>query len=65
MIGVVITIVVVCTIVSIKATLTIKKTDKKIKELENTLNEYYKQREQRLKDKGLWVEDSLYGYSFG
>ena len=53
MIGVVITIVVVCTIVSIKATLTIKKTDKKIKELENTLNEYYKQREQRLKDKGL------------
>ena len=26
---------------------------KRIKELENRLNEYYKQREQRLKDKGL------------
>lgn len=37
-----------CTIVSIKATLTIKKTDKRIRQLENTLNEYYNRRENRL-----------------
>lgn len=48
MIGIVITILIVCTIVSIKATLTIRKTDKRIKELENELNEYYNRRENRL-----------------
>jgi hypothetical protein len=48
MIGIVITILIVCTIVSIKATLTIRKTDKRIKELEDTLNEYYNRRENRL-----------------
>jgi uncharacterized membrane protein YciS (DUF1049 family) len=52
MIGV-ITIIGVCIIVMIKAQLTIKETDKRIKEIENTLNEYYKIREQRLRDKGL------------
>ena len=48
MIGIVITILIVCTIVSIKATLTIRKTDKRIKELEDTLNEHYNRRENRL-----------------
>jgi uncharacterized membrane protein YciS (DUF1049 family) len=48
MVGIVITILIVCTIVSIKATLTIRKTDKRIKELEDTLNEYYNRRENRL-----------------
>jgi hypothetical protein len=43
----------VCIIVMIKTQLAIRETDKRIKELEKELNEYYKIREQRLKDKGL------------
>lgn len=50
MIGVVITIVV---IVLYKVYITNKENDKKIKELEDRLDEYYKEREQKLKDKGL------------
>jgi uncharacterized membrane protein YciS (DUF1049 family) len=50
---VVITIIGVCIIVMIKAQLAIRETDKRIKELEKELNEYYKIREQRLKDKEL------------
>lgn len=50
---VVITIIGVCIIVMIKTQLAIRETDKRIKELEKELNEYYKIREQRLKDKGL------------
>ena len=47
MIGVVITIVVM---VLYKVYITNKENDKKLKELEDRLDEYYKQREQRIKD---------------
>ena len=50
MIGVVITIIV---IVLYKVYITNKENNKRIKELEDRLNEYYKEREQRLKSKGL------------
>ena len=50
MIVVVITIVVM---VLYKVYITNKENDKRIKELEDRLNEYYKEREQKLKDKGL------------
>ena len=50
MIPVVITIIV---IVLYKVYITNKENDKRIKELEDKLNEYYKEREQRLKSKGL------------
>jgi len=56
MIGI-ITIMIVCIIVMIKAILNIKRDNKRIKELEQRLTEYYIQREKtlklRLKDKGL------------
>jgi hypothetical protein len=50
MIGVVITIIV---IVLYKVYITNKENDKKIKELEMRLDKYYKEREERLKNKGL------------
>ena len=49
----VITIMIVCIIVMIKAILNIKRDNKRIKELEQRLTDYYIQREERLKDKGL------------
>ena len=50
---VVITIIVVCITIGIISTIRMNKSIKRIKELENRLTEYYKQREQRLKDKEL------------
>lgn len=50
MISVVITIIV---IILYKIYITNTQNNTKLKELENRLNEYYKEREQRLKDKGL------------
>ena len=50
MIPVVITIVVM---VLYKVYITNKENDKRIKELEERLDRYYKEREQKLKDKGL------------
>ena len=50
MIGVVITIIV---IVLYKVYITNTQNNKKLKELEDKLNEYYKEREQRLKDNDL------------
>ena len=50
MIGVVITIIVM---VMYKVYITNKENDKRIKELEERLDQYYKEREQRLKSKGL------------
>ena len=52
MIGVVITIV-VCITIGIISIIRMNKSIKRIKELEDRLNEYYKEREQRLKQKGL------------
>ena len=53
MIGVVITIIVVCITIGIISTIRMNRSINRIKELENRLNEYYIQREKRLKDKGL------------
>ena len=50
---VVITIIAVCIILLIKIYITNKINNKRIKELEDRLNEYYKDRENRLKQKGL------------
>ena len=52
MIGVVITIV-VCITIGIISTIRMNRSINRIKELENRLNEYYIQREKRLKDKEL------------
>ena len=49
---VVITIV-VCITIGIISIIRMNKSIKRIKELEDRLNEYYKEREQRLKQKGL------------
>lgn len=49
----VITIIVVCIVLLIKIYITNKINNKRIKELEQRLDEYYKERERRLKDKGL------------
>ena len=49
----VITIIVVCVVLLIKIYITNKINNKRIKELEQRLTEYYIQREKRLKDKGL------------
>jgi len=53
----IIVVMIVCIIVMIKAILNIKRDNKRIKELEQRLTEYYIQREKtlklRLKDKGL------------
>ena len=53
MITIYITIIVVLIISMSIIQRNINKNRIKIKELENRLNEYYKEREQRLKDKGL------------
>ena len=52
MIGV-ITIIVVCITIGIISTIRMNRSIKRIKELEVRLTEYYKDREQKLKDKGL------------
>ena len=52
MIGVVITIV-VCITIGIISIIRMNRSINRIKELENRLNEYYKERELRLKSKGL------------
>ena len=52
MIGVVITIV-VCITIGIISTIRMNREMNRMKELENRLNEYYKEREQRLKDNEL------------
>jgi uncharacterized membrane protein (DUF106 family) len=52
MIGV-ITIIVLSITIGIISIIRINKTKKRIKELEQRLTEYYKEREKRLKDKGL------------
>ncbi len=52
MIGVIVVLVVGITI-SIISTIKIQKNKKRIKEIEHKLDMYYKEREQRLKDKGL------------
>jgi hypothetical protein len=44
----IITVMVICLTVIIKTILAIRKDDRRIKELEQTLDEYYKRREQRL-----------------
>ena len=49
----IIVVMIVCIIVMIKAILNIKRDNKRIKELEQRLTDYYIQREERLKDKGL------------
>ncbi len=45
----ILTIIVVCIAVMIKATLTVKKSNKRIKELEQMLDDEYKKRETRLR----------------
>ena len=52
MIGVVITIV-VCITIGIISIIRMNREMNRMKELENRLNEYYKEREHRLKSKGL------------
>jgi len=53
MISVVITIIVVCITIGIINIIKINKSIKRTKELEVKLTEYYKEREKRLKGKGL------------
>ena len=49
----IITIIVVCITIGIISTIRMNREMNRIKELEDRLNEYYKDREQRLKQKGL------------
>ena len=49
MIGIII-VMVICLTVMIKAILAIRRDNRRIKELEQTLDEYYKKREQKLND---------------
>ena len=44
---------IVCITIIIKGIFSIHRNKKQLKELEVLLNQYYKEREQRLKDKGL------------
>ena len=44
----------VCITIGIIANIQYNRDTNKIKELEERLDRYYKEREQRLKDKGLW-----------
>ena len=60
MIGVVITIV-VCITIGIISTIRMNRSINRIKELEQRLNEYYIQREKRLKDNEL-INDLVMGY---
>ena len=53
MIGVIITLMVCITIGGI-ASIRMNREMDRMKELEDRLDEYYKQREQRLKDKDIW-----------
>jgi len=52
MIGVIV-VLVVCITIGIMSILQMNRETKRIKELEDILNRYYEEREQRLKDKGL------------
>ena len=49
----IITIIVVCITIGIISTIRMNREMNRMKELENRLNEYYKEREQRLKDNEL------------
>ncbi len=49
----VIVVLVVCITIGIMSILQTNRETKRIKELENRLEQYYKEREKRLKDKGL------------
>ena len=60
MIGVIITLV-VCITIGVIASIRMNREMDRIKELEDRLDEYYKQREQRLLDNKKIIEDSYRG----
>jgi uncharacterized membrane protein YciS (DUF1049 family) len=49
----IVVVMIVCITIIIKGIFSIHRNKKQLKELEQRLNDYYKEREQRLKDKGL------------
>jgi len=51
--SIIVVVLIVGITITIKALFSIQRNKKTLRELEQRLNEYYKEREQRLKDKGL------------
>jgi hypothetical protein len=51
--SIIVVVLIVCITIIIKGIFSIHRNKKQLKELEQRLNQYYKEREQRLKDNGL------------